>query len=139
MRNLGLALAAVATLAACDTKPDELFVDKAWVRLAAVPGRPAAAYFTLHGAPDRAATLIAVSTDIAISTELHESMAGGMRPIRQVVVPPKATIAFEPGGRHAMLFDVNAGIKPGGNVTLTFAFSDGTRLEQKAIVRGANE
>ncbi|MEG8056594.1 hypothetical protein QP150_07360 [Sphingomonas sp. 22L2VL55-3] len=43
----GLGVAAMA-LASC-SPPKELSVDGAWVRLGAVTGRPAAAYFTVHG------------------------------------------------------------------------------------------
>jgi periplasmic copper chaperone A len=133
-------LAALA-LAAC-SQPKELTVDGAWVRLGAAPKRPAAAYFTLHGGATDA-TLIAVSTDVAIKSEMHETVSapGGvmaMRPIQSVPVPAGSTVAFKPGGRHVMLFDVNPGIKPGGRaVLLSLAFADGRRLQQNATVLGA--
>lgn len=132
-----LALAATATLGGCDAGPRKLSVDGAWVRLAAVPGRPAAAYFTVHGAEDTPATLISVTTDVAIRAEMHESMANGMRPIDRVAVPAGADLPFAPGGRHVMLFSVNPGIKPGALMTLTLTFADGTRLQRKATVLAA--
>lgn len=137
MRTMGLA---ACTLAACAPAPKELYVDKAWVRLGAVPGRPAAAYFTVHGGP-RPATLINVTTDVAIQTEMHRSMATGgmaaMKPVRDVAIPAEADLAFAPGGRHVMLFDVNPGIKPGARITFTFTFADGTRILQSAAVLAA--
>ena len=51
----GLGVAA-RTLASC-SQPKELAVDGAWVRLGAVTGRPAAAYFTVHGGPTPATLL----------------------------------------------------------------------------------
>ena len=95
--------------------------------------QPGAAYFTLHGGKtDR--TLIAVSTDVAIRSELHESMAEAMKPVASVPVPAGSKIAFAPGARHVMLYDLNPTVKPGGKLTLTFTFADGERILQDAAV-----
>ena len=135
-----LALAALS-LAGCG-KPKPLRVDHAWVRLPAVPRQPAAAYFTVHGGPE-AATLIAVTTDVAITAEMHESMTSGgmasMKPIATVPVPAKTDVAFAPGGRHVMLFDLNPAIRPPRPITLTFSFSNGERIlvDAASIAAGA--
>lgn len=131
---------ALAVLAGC-AQPKELSVDGAWVRLGAVKDRPAAAYFTVHGGPTDA-TLINVTTDVAIRAEMHESMSQGtmasMKPIRSVAIPAKTDVAFAPGGRHVMLYDMNPGIVPGDRrITLTFSFANGTRILQDATVVGA--
>ena len=135
---LGLTFAAAA-LASC-SPPKQLSVDGAYIRLAAVTGRPAAAYFTIHGGP-APATLISVTTDVAIKAEMHETMAKGgvtsMAPIQRVEIPANTDVVFAPGGRHVMLFNVNPGIKPGARPTLTFAFSDGTRILDNANVVAA--
>jgi copper(I)-binding protein len=126
-------------LASC-SQPKELSVDGAWVRLGAVSGRPAAAYFTVHGGPSPA-TLISVTTDVAIKSEMHETMDKGgmstMAPLARVEIPANTDVAFAPGGRHVMLFDMNSGIKPADRVTLTFAFADGTRIINNATVVAA--
>ena len=134
----GLGVAAMA-LASC-SQPKELSVDGAWVRLGAVTGRPAAAYFTVHGGP-APATLISVTTDVAIKAEMHETMDKGgmstMAPIAKVEIPANTDVNFAPGGRHVMLFSMNSGIKPGDRVMLTFAFADGTRILNNANVVAA--
>ena len=128
----GLALAALA-VAGC-SKPQQLSVDHAWVRLPAVRAQPGAAYFTVHGGKTDA-TLIDVSADVAIRSEMHADMAGGMKRVASVPVPAASTVTFAPGGRHVMLWDVNPSIKPGGTITLTFTFGDGERvLEDAAVV-----
>lgn len=137
-----LALGAAMTLAACG-QDAELRVDKGWVKLAAVPDRPAAAYFTIHGG-DKADHLIDVGTDVAIRTEMHEtSQAGGMSHMAKIEggldVPARARIAFEPGGKHVMLFNVNPGIKPGSKVTLTFTFSSGEQIQYDALAYAAGD
>ncbi|WBH16207.1 copper chaperone PCu(A)C [Sphingomonas radiodurans] len=131
-----------ATLTGC-AQEEQLYVGDAWVRLAAVDGRPAAAYFTIHGGPTDA-TLLSVSTEVAVRTELHESKAaagGGMTmdAVRQVAVPALQEVRFAPAGRHAMLFDVNPAVKPGGTLPFIFTFADGTRIEQTARVIAAGD
>lgn len=131
----------VLALTACHAPP-ELSIDHGYIRLAAVPSRPAVAYFTLHGGPADT-VLIAVGSPVSVKSELHESMnAGGMatmKPLGDVGVPAGSTIDFKPGGKHLMLFDVNPGIKPGRVVTLTFTFADGRRIDYdaKTIAAGA--
>ena len=126
MRKAVTTMVLAGALAGCG-KPAALTVDAAWVRLPAVPGRPAAAYFTLHGgAAD--ATLIAVASDRARRAELHESMAGGMRPLAAVGVPAGAAVRFAPGGRHVMLFDLDPRLSAGAATTLRLTFADGRSL-----------
>ncbi|MFA6114340.1 MAG: copper chaperone PCu(A)C [Sphingomonas sp.] len=144
MRILPL-LGVLLALAGCES-PKEIHVTNAWVRLAAVPRGPAAAYFTLHGGPADA-TLVSVTSDVSIRAEMHESMTSGslagsmasMKPIQQVALPAGGEIAFAPGGKHVMLFDVNPGIKPGAPVPLLLTFADGQRVTYKATAVGAGE
>lgn len=125
-------------LAGC-SGPGPLDVEDAWVRLPAVPGRPAAAYFTVQGGPQTRA-LIRVTADYAVRAEMHESMSGGghmsMRPIARAPIPAGEEVAFEPGGKHVMLYDLDPRAKPGATTMLTLTFDDGRRLYRKAwIVR----
>ena len=108
----------------------------------ALAGRPAAAYFTLTGgAAD--ATLISVTSPLAIRSELHESMqAGGMasmKPVQQVALPAHGKVMFEPGGKHVMLFDVNPAIKPGSMILLVATFADGRRVQHNARAIAAGD
>lgn len=128
---LGLALAAAS---GC-TGPTQVTVDDAWVRMPAVPGRPGAAYFTIHGGP-RPATLIGVTSDLSIRSEMHESMSGGgmagMKPIAQVAIPAGGEVKFQPGGRHVMLFGINPHARKDVTFLLTFTFADGNRITRNA-------
>ena len=130
MRFGKFALVSALALGGC-SHPPVLSVDPGYVRLAAVPSRPAVAYFTIHGGTANA-TLIAVDTDVAVKTELHESMTGGamatMKPLDDVAIPAGTTVAFKPGGKHLMMFDMNPGIKPPRSITLTFTFANGQRI-----------
>jgi len=72
---------------------------------------------------------------------MHETMDKGgmstMAPLAKVDIPANTDVAFAPGGRHVMLFDMNSGIKPGDRIMLTFAFADGTRILGNANVVAA--
>lgn len=141
MRGFAGIVAAALLVAGCG-EPAELAADGAWVRLPAVGGRPGAAYFTLHGGSS-ADTLLAVTTPAALRAELHESMAHGgvthMQPLRDVAVPANGTLAFAPGGRHVMLFDLGPKVKPGTTVPLALSFAGGKRLAVQAKVVGPGD
>jgi len=139
MKSALLLVPAIVALSACQ-QPKNESVGHAWVRLAAVPSNPSAAYFTLKGGP-KDATLTGVSTTSAVRSEMHESMnAGGMMsmaPLKLVALRAGGEVAFAPGGKHVMLYGLKAA--PGGTVPLTFTFADGHRLTASAKVVGAGD
>lgn len=106
----------------------------AWVRAAAVPGRPAAGYLTIKGGsqPD---TLVAVSAP-GVRVEMHSmSMEGGvmkMAKLDSVPVPAGATVAFASGGNHLMIFGMTGTPK---TLPLTLNFRSGATLTTTAEVR----
>jgi copper(I)-binding protein len=130
---LAAPLAALA-LASCGG-PEQVTVDHGWVRLPVVAGRPAAAYFTLHGGKD-GAILIQVSSPDAKSAQMHESMemngVSSMAPLTQVAAPAGGSVKFEPGGKHVMLFDLAPSVHPGGTLRLHFTFANGRSLDYAA-------
>lgn len=141
IRLLALAPIAALMLASC-AKEEELYVDKSWVRLAAVQGGPAAGYFTIHGGPT-ATALISVAADPAIRVEMHESMEKDgmmtMTPLTSIPVPAKSTVEFKPGGKHVMFFEMRSTVKPGGTLQLQLNFADGNRLLVDAPVLSAGQ
>lgn len=146
---LAAALALAVTVGGCG-QPKQIYVDHAWVRLAAVPHQPAAAYFTLHGGPADA-TLIGVGCELAIRTEMHQSMSAAgpstgsgrgmmtMKPLAQLALPAGATVSFAPGGRHVMLYDLDPSVTPGSRVTFKFTFADGLMILEDASVIAAGD
>lgn len=129
-------LAIPLLLAACHGGRIGPKVVDAWVRLPAVAGQPAAAYFMLEGgkAPER---LVKIESTLAARTEMHASMiaAGGimtMAPLSGIDVPAHGRIAFAPGGNHAMLFALDKSIVPGTSVPLRFGFASGRTAEAEA-------
>jgi copper(I)-binding protein len=145
MRFPILATALAVTLAACSPAAEEAApdpVENAWVRLPAVDGSPAAAYFMLNGG-EAGDTLIAIDSDRVATVELHETVmengAMRMQPIMAADVPAGETVAFEPGGRHAMLFGVDPEVTPGTPLTLNFRFDSGRDVTVDAVTVAAGD
>ena len=137
----GLLVPVIVLLAACQPAQD-VTVDHAWVRLAAVPTNPSAAYFKVHGGP-KDETLTSVSTGAAIRSEMHENMTKSgmmsMAPVKLVAVRAGGDVAFAPGGKHVMLFGLSDAVKPGAKVPMTFTFASGRTLVVTAKVVGAGD
>ena len=140
-RPLPLLVAATLSLASChDDAGLQASVKGAWVRLPAVAGGAAAGYFTVRAKSDDA--LVAVSAPGA-KVELHESMTHGgmtgMRPLATIALPAGETIAFEPGGKHLMIFGLGPNLKPRGRLPLTFRFRSAPPVEVEARLVGAGD
>lgn len=114
-------------------------VSGAWIRLAAVPGRPAAGYFTLTGGSTDD-ELVSVSSPAASRIELHDStMAGGMMTMAtetRVPVAARSTLAFAPRGRHAMLYDLHTTAQ---KLPLTLHFASGASVTAEATTVAAGD
>ncbi|MBA4047206.1 MAG: hypothetical protein C0476_01550 [Sphingomonas sp.] len=144
MRRYGRPLLAATLLTAITAcgGPATLYVDDAYVRLPAVAGRPGVAYFTIHGGAEPT-RLLSVTSPVVVRTELHESMKSGavmtMAPIRDLPVAASAKLVFAPGGKHAMLFNINARVKAGKNIPLVFTFANNQRIEVDVPVIAAGD
>lgn len=136
-------LAALALLSGCGSRSAEPKVTHAWVRLPAVPGRPAAAYFTVTGGRSEE-TLVRVESALVKRIEMHESMGDGagmmtMKPLATVTLPARTETTFAPSGRHLMLFDVDPIVTPGTAIPLRFGFASGATTEAEAKTVAAGE
>lgn len=141
MRRLMMAVAMFA--AGCSAQSAAPVAEDGYIRLAAVPGRPAAGYFALHGgAKDTALTR--VEAPGVSRAEMHGSRmtANGMvtmESLANVPVPARTDVAFTPGGRHVMLFDVPPTVTPGSRLPLTLRFADGASTQVEATVIAAGD
>jgi len=147
-------------LAACSSTPADPTVEHAWVKLSAVQGQPAAAYFTLRGgAKDDA--LVNVTSPEAGSAMFHETetkpannsgmgnmadmpgmsgMSGMsmMKPLMKILVPAKSKVTLAPGGIHVMLMDPAPNVKAGDYMHLTLHFHNGVTRDIDAKALEAN-
>lgn len=95
-------------------------------RVPVPPGPNGAAYMTLANDGDADDRLIAATTDVAGSAELHETATDGgtmsMQPVEGIAVPAGGQAVLEPGGLHIMLLDVAGDLREGDTVELTLTF-----------------
>jgi periplasmic copper chaperone A len=142
MRSLPF-LASLLLLASCERPAADPKVTHAWVRLPAVSGQPAAAYFTIEGARGDE-TLVQVASAVAGRIELHASMEGhggmmSMKPLDTVAIPAAQAVTFAPGGRHAMVYGIDPAVTPGTAMPLRFGFASGKTAEAEAKTVSAGE
>lgn len=93
-----------------------------------IPGTTTGAYMTIQNASETDYQLVAISTDAAEMTHVHETTmegdVGRMRMIGAVDIPAGETVMLAPLGFHAMLMNATRDIHPGEAVALTLTFAD---------------
>jgi len=142
VQKAALILAGVLTLSlvACSpTLAPELTFSQGWVR---VPpgGRDITAGYVLITNQGGKDTLVSASSPSAEYIEMHENIEEDgmmeMRQVKQVRIPAKAQIAFEPGGYHLMMFGVENLIE-GQEIDLILQFQkSGTRTVHAKVGLG---
>jgi copper(I)-binding protein len=108
-----------------DTNATGIGLEHVWARPTPAVTTPGVTYFTVvsNGTPDK---LLSVSTPIAASAELHETVDDKgimkMRPVASVELVPGQPVTFKPGGYHVMLMGLKSPLKSGDSFPLTLTF-----------------
>ena len=117
----------------------EVRIRGAWIAEAPPAAPVHAAYLVMQNGGGEAVTLTAVTSPGFGRIEIHRSVgeAGVTRMARvgPLVLAPEETVAFGPGGLHLMLYNATRPPLAGDEIPLTFAFSNGDRIEVAAEVR----
>jgi copper(I)-binding protein len=130
-----LAPAILLALASCGRGgPHGVTVTDAVVTVPAVRPNPGAAYFRIES--DRPVSLVRISDPAFARAELHDE---GMHERARFPVTPQAPLVFAPGGRHAMLFGLDSGLRPGDRIPLTFTFEGAPEVTVQADVRAPGD
>lgn len=135
---LALTLSPLGT-AAAEGIADKITVNDPYVRAVPPVVKTSAAFMQLQNSDEVERFLVSASTPAAAAVELHmHTMDDGVMRMRQIAhihLPPKQTVALQPGGLHIMLFDLGAPLKIGDRVPLTLTFEDGSTKQISAEVR----
>lgn len=134
-------------LAACG--PSTLSAKDAWARPTAAGGT-AAVYLELRNGTSEDFVLTGASSEVARVIEMHHSMAMDemegmianqpdtdvmmMAPVKQLPLGAGETIAFEPGGYHLMLIDLQQELRAGEMFSVTLHFSNSPDLHVEVQV-----
>ena len=134
-----LLILSIVLFAPCSSGSKAPTISDAWVRPPMGADLPAAGYLTIVGG-DADDALIAVTSPVAASVEIHETMAAesgmtGMAPVDRIDVAAGATVVLEPGGYHLMLMGATDLPAVGDTVELTLSFENGGDVVVKAEVR----
>lgn len=135
MKNKALIIVLLLTIllaSACDSSSGELTIQDAWARPASA-GENGAAYFVIKNGTVSDDTLLSVSSEIALATEVHMSMMDGngvmsMQMQEALAVPAKGKVEFKAGGLHVMFVTLNRDLKVGDTITLTLTFKEAGNL-----------
>lgn len=111
-----------------------------WLRATPPGSTVAAGYLTLRNTGNSDLKLVGVSSPLAQSCEIHQSIdqnnRAEMRPVTGgLVVKAGQTLSMAPGGYHLMLMGLNHPLVAGSSGTLALLLGDGSRLQVTAPVR----
>lgn len=139
MRQLSLALLALAACGGAASRPHTVAVTGAWARTAD-SGTVTAAYFTLINGTANPVTFTEASSPIAASVSLHQTMDMGgmvhMMPLdsAQVLTSGDSLVLAE-GAKHLMVSGLTRGLAAGDSLPITLKFADGSTMQVRAAVR----
>lgn len=115
-------------------------IDNAWIRLPAPGQRIAAGYCDIRN--DGAAPVTVVGFSGPLRVAIHETRiengVARMRPLAALDVPAKSTTELIPGGKHLMLFGVDAARLGGGQMTLRARLASGEEIAANFELRPAD-
>ena len=124
----------------------QVTVTDPWVKAAEQGMTGAFGTITNPGSEDL--VLVAASTSVATSMELHETVGDGTgNMVMQEVdggftIPAGGELVLKPGGDHLMLMGLTAPVQAGDELEFTLEFADGSTVTFTAVAKdfaGANE
>jgi copper(I)-binding protein len=150
IKRLGLSLSTALALTfslmvnvAADGIADKILVNDPYVRAVPPVVKTSAAFMQFQNSGEAEQFLVSASTPAAAAVELHmHTMDDGVMRMRQIAhihLPPKQTVALQPGGLHIMLFDLTAPLNLGERVPITLTFEDGSTKQISAEVRSVKQ
>ncbi len=121
----------------------DVVVENAWTRSSLDIGGAVEVYFSLRNTGEKTVDLIGVRADVASIEVLHRSEVDASGVIRMKAVPelrvaPGTSMAFEPGGPHVMLIDLEKPLIEGETLRLLLVFYDGDKLTIEVPILGAD-
>lgn len=129
-----LVLAAAKAARADPAVQSTVSVEGGWFR-ALPPSVPSGGYFTIRNSGGQAVTVTDVETPGCGVTMMHRSVNGSMDHVMSLGIAAGETVRFAPGGYHLMC--IEAKLKPGGTVPVTFSFADGKSLTASFAIKTA--
>lgn len=132
--------ATVLALAAAQAGVAAVTIENAWIRLPAPGQSIAAGYCDIRNDGAAPVTIVGFSGPLRIAiheTRIEDGVAR-MRPVAALEVPAKSTAKLTPGGKHLMLYGVDAARLRSGPVTLRARLASGAEIAANFELRPAD-
>jgi len=130
------ALCALAGPGLADDPP--IVASDAWARPTLTGTRTGAVYLMLSNRTATADHLVGVSTSVANRAELHEDVTENgmmsMNAVPDLLLPPGASMAIEPGRYHIMLIGMKKPVNVGESFPITLTFAAAPSLDVSVVV-----
>ncbi|WP_169940669.1 copper chaperone PCu(A)C [Campylobacter sp. RM15925] len=133
-----MALFCALTLAFCVANAADIEVSNAFAKATPPHVKNSAAFMDIKNNTDKNIKLIAASSNISKTAELHtHKHAEGMMQMIQVddiEIPAKSEVSLKPGGLHVMFMNIFAPVKDGDKIDITLEFDNGSKVELKDVI-----
>ena len=117
----------------------EIQVRDPWVQAAPPNVKVMAAYLEIHNNGKKSQAITGAASSAFEQVGIHRSVMHGnmvhMEHMKELVVPPDASVALKPGGMHLMLMDAKKPLRIGDQVPITLIFKGGAKITLTAVVR----
>ena len=132
-----LALGFVAPIASADSVNIQIL--DPWVQAAPPNVKVLAAYLEIKNNGEKPQLLVNVSSPAFDQVGIHRSVMRGnmahMEHLKELTIPPHASVTLKPGGLHFMLMDAKKQLRVGDSVPMTLTFKNGDKVAVTATVR----
>jgi periplasmic copper chaperone A len=120
--------------------PEGITISGAWARPGFL-GANSAVYLVIENSGNQDDVLLSAEASVAQFVELHESRMdqSGMMSMQEqerIDIRAKDQVAFQPGGLHVMLINLNGDLNPGDRFNLTLNFQGTGQVPVDVEVRG---
>lgn len=110
-----------------------------WVQAPPPNAKVLAAYMEIKNNGEKPQILTNVASPVFDQVGIHQSVMHGdmvhMEQLKELTIPPHASVALKPGGLHLMLMDAKKPLSVGDQVSMTLTFKSGEKIAVKATVR----
>lgn len=112
----------------------EMTISGGQIRVASSMTPTSAGYMVLTNSGEEADALIAVRSEVAEITELHQSLKDEdgtslMRKVPAIQIPAGGTVELKPGDYHVMFIRLAEAVEPGSTHTVTLTFEKAGEVE----------
>lgn len=134
---ISLSLGLAVPVASADS--DHIRIDDPWVQAAPPNVKVMAAYLEISNHGEKPETLVNISSPVFDQIGIHRSVMHGnmahMEHLKELNIPPHASVTLKPGGMHLMLMNAKKPLHVGDSVPMALSFKNGSKVAVTAAVR----